>query len=152
MPSNAPDLNFGPSERYLPGKKLVEGDVLTINILSIEKDEVDTDFGSKLEFHINVLSSSTDVVSPGKYTWRTIAAAPRKVHEYWLGYYNSQDAGQLLKDFSHWVWELTVVENGVRMETLNSGSSQSEDTTKHGTPAPGNTTAGVGEPDEPPRD
>jgi len=103
MPSNAPDLNFGPSQRYLPGKKLLEGDVLTINILSIEKDEVDTDFGSKLEFNINVLSSSTDVVSPGKYTWRTIAAAPRKVHEYWLGYYNSQDAGQLLKDFSRWV-------------------------------------------------
>jgi len=133
MPSNAPDLNFGPSERYLPGKKLVEGDVLTINILSIEKDEVDTDFGSKLEFHINVLSSSTEVVNPGKYTWRTIAAAPRKVHEYWLGYYNSQDAGQLLKDFSHWVWKLTVVENGVSLKTLNSNSDQNEPGTKRGT-------------------
>jgi len=144
MSSETPKLNFGPSERYLPGKKLVEGDVLTINILSIEKDEVDTDFGSKLEFHINVLSSSTEAVSPGKYTWRTIAAAPRKVHEYWLGYYNSQDAGQLLKDFSHWVWELTVMENGVSLKTLNSDSNQSEDTTKHGTPAPGNTTAGAG--------
>jgi len=145
MPSNAPDLNFGPSERYLPGKKLLEGDVLTINILSIEKDEVDTDFGSKLEFNINVLSSSTEAVSPGKYTWRTVAAAPRKVHEYWLGYYNSQDAGQLLKDFSHWVWKLTVMENGVSLKTLNLDSSQSGDTTKHGTPAPGNTTAGAGE-------
>ena len=144
MPSNAPDLNFGPSQRYLPGKKLLEGDVLTINILSIEKDEVDTDFGSKLEFNINVLSSSTDVVSPGKYTWRTIAAAPRKVHEYWLSYYNSQDSGQLLKDFSHWVWKLTVVENGVSLKTLNSDSNQSESTTTHGTPAPGNTTAGDG--------
>jgi len=119
-------------------------DVLTINILSIEKDEVDTDFGSKLEFHINVLSSSTDAVLPGKYTWRTIAAAPRKVHEYWLGYYNSQDAGQLLKDFSHWVWKLTVVENGVSLKTLNSNSDQSESTTTHGTPAPGNTAAGDG--------
>jgi len=145
MSSETPKLNFGPSERYLPGKKLLEGDVLTINILSIEKDEVDTDFGSKLEFHINVLSSSTEAVSPGKYTWRTIAAAPRKVHEYWLGYYNSQDAGQLLKDFSHWVWKLTVVENGVSLKTLNADSDQSEDTTKHGTPAPGNTTAGDGE-------
>jgi len=145
MPSNPPDLTFGPSERYLPGKKLVEGDVLTINILSIEKDEVDTDFGSKLEFHINVLSSSTEAVSPGKYTWRTIAAAPRKVHEYWLSYYNSQDAGQLLKDFSHWVWKLTVVENGVSLKTLNSDSDPNEDTTKHGTPAPGNTIAGDGE-------
>ena len=144
MPSNAPDLNFGPSERYLPGKKLLEGDVLTINILSIEKDEVDTDFGSKLDFNINVLSSSTEAVSPGKYTWRTVAAAPRKVHEYWLSYYNSQDAGQLLKDFSHWVWKLTVMENGVSLKTLNSDSSQSENTTKNGTPAPGNTTAGDG--------
>jgi len=145
MPSNAPDLNFGPSERYLPGKKLLEGDVLKINILSIEKDEVDTDFGSKLEFNINVLSSSTEAVSPGKYTWRTVAAAPRKVHEYWLSYYNSQDAGQLLKDFSHWVWKLTVMENGVSLKTLNSDSNQSEDTTKHGTPAPGHGTAGDGE-------
>ena len=145
MPSDTPDLNFGPSERYLPGKKLVEGDVLTINILSIEKDEVDTDFGSKLEFHINVLSSSTEAVSLGKYTWRTVAAAPRRVHEYWLGYYNSQDAGQLLKDFSHWVWKLTVVENGVSLKTLNSDSDQSEDITKHGTPSPGNTVAGAGE-------
>ena len=145
MPSNPPDLDFGPSDRYLPGKKLVEGDVLTINILSIEKDEVDTDYGSKLEFNINVLSSSTDVVSPGKYTWRTIATAPRRVHKYWLAYYNSQDAGQLLKDFSHWVWKLTVVENGVSLKTLNADSDQSEDTTKHGTPTKGNTTAGDGE-------
>jgi len=144
MTSDIPDLNFGPSQRYLPGKKLLEGDVLTINILSIEKDEVDTDFGSKLEFNINVLSSSTDAVSPGKYTWRTIAAAPRKVHEYWLGFYNSQDAGQLLKDFSHWVWKLTVVENGVSLKTLNSSSDQSESITRHGTPAPGNTAAGAG--------
>ncbi|GAG68596.1 unnamed protein product, partial [marine sediment metagenome] len=85
MPSNAPDLNFGPSERYLPGKKLLEGDVLKINILDFESEEVDTDFGSKLEFHINVLSSSTDVVSPGKYTWRTVARAARKVHAYLSG-------------------------------------------------------------------
>jgi len=146
MPSNPPELNFGPSERYLPGKKLVEGDVLTINILSIEKDEVDTDFGSKLEFHINVLSSSTEAVSPGKYTWRTIAAAPRKVHEYWCRYGASgEDTGQLMKDFSHWVWKLTVVENGVSLKTLNANSDPSEDTTKHGTPAPGNTAAGAGE-------
>jgi len=135
MPSNAPDLNFGPSERYLPGKKLLEGDVLTLNILAIEKEEVDTDFGSKLEFHINILSSSTDVVSPGKYTWRTVAKAARNVHEYWLGRYNSQDSGLLLQDFSHWVWELTVMENGVRLKTLNSNSDQNEPDTKRGTHA-----------------
>jgi len=137
MPSNAPDLNFGPSERYLPGKKLVEGDVLKINILDFEPEEVDTDFGSKLQFHINVLSSSTDVVSPGKYTWRTVAAAARKVHAYL--------SGEVSEHAASWVWKLTVMENGVRMETLNSESDQSESTTKHGTPAPGNTTAGDGE-------
>ncbi len=137
MTSDIPDLNFGPSERYLPGKKLVEGDVLTINILSIEKDEVDTDFGSKLEFHINVLSSSSDAVSPGKYTWRTVAAAARKVHAYL--------SGEVSEHAATWVWQLTVVENGVSLKTLNSDSNQSEDTTKHGTPAPGNTTAGDGE-------
>jgi len=141
MTSDTPDLDFGPSDRYLPGKKLLEGDVLTINILSIENDEVDTDYGSKLEFHINVLSSSTDVVKPGKYTWRTIATAPRKVHKYWLTIARTD----LLKAFSRWVWRLTVVENGVRLKTLNSSSDQSAGTTKHGTPAPGNTAAGDGE-------
>jgi hypothetical protein len=137
MPSNAPDLNFGPSERYLPGKKLVEGDVLKINILDFESEEVDTDYGSKLEFHINVLSSSTDVVSPGKYTWRTVAAAARKVHAYL--------SGEVSEHAATWVWQLTVVENGVSLKTLNSVSDQNGDTTKHGTPAPGNTTAGDGE-------
>jgi len=146
MSSETPKLNFGPSERYLPGKKLLEGDVLTINILSIEKDEVDTDFGSKLEFHINVLSSSTDVVSPGKYTWRTIATAPRKVHEYWCRYGASgEDTGQLMKDFSHWVWKLTVVENGVSLKTLNSTSDQNGDTTTPGSHVPGHGAAGDGE-------
>jgi len=138
MPSNAPDLNFGPSERYLPGKKLVEGDVLKINILDFEIEEVDTDFGSKLQFHINVLSSSTDVVSPGVYTWRTVASAARKVHAYLTG------EGDVVGAPS-WVWKLTVMENGVRMETLNSDPVQSESTTTHGTPAPGNSTAGAGD-------
>jgi len=139
MPSNAPDLNFGPSERYLPGKKLVEGDVLKINILDFEPEEVDTDFGSKLEFHINVLSSSTDVVSPGKYTWRTVAAAARKAHA-WLKDTDAEKIG-----WPHWVWKLTVVENGVNLQTLNSGSDQNGDTTKHGTHTKGNTTPGAGE-------
>jgi len=137
MTSDIPDLDFGPSERYLPGKKLLEGDVLTLNILDFVEDEVDTEYGSKLEFYINVLSSSTDVVKPGKYTWRTVASAARKVH----AYYCKTDITQ----YDHWVWKLTVMENGVKMQTLNSVSDQSDDTTKHGTPAPGNTTAGAGE-------
>jgi len=138
MTSDIPDLNFGPSERYLPGKKLLEGDVLTFNILEVEENEVDTDYGSKLQFHLNVLSSSTDVVSSGKYTWRTVAKAARAVHAYFAD--GRDSAGSI-----HWVWKLTVMENGVSLKTLNSDSSQSEDTTKHGTPAPGNTTAGDGE-------
>ena len=139
MPSNAPDLNFGPSERYLPGKKLVEGDVLTLNILDFVEDEVDTEYGSKLEFYINVLSSSTDQVRPGKYIWRTVAAAARKVH----AYYCETNVTQ----YSHWVWKLTVMENGVSLKTLNSvlASKENEGTTRHGTPAPGNTIVGDGE-------
>ena len=143
MPSNAPDLNFGPSERYLPGKKLTEGDVLTFNILDIETEEVDTDFGSKLEFHLNVLSSSTDVVSPGKYTWRTVARAPRKVHAYYIE--NISATNDFRLNFMHWVWKLTVVENGVKMKTLNSGSDLSGGTTEHGIHVPGNIIAGDGE-------
>jgi len=115
MSSDTPELNFGPSERYLPGKKLLEGDVLTMNILEVEKDEVDTDFGSKLQFHLNVLSSSTDVVSPGKYTWRTVAKAARDVHAYFAD--SKDDAGSI-----NWVWELTVMENGVQLKTLNQES------------------------------
>ena len=137
MPSNAPDLNFGPSERYLPGKKLVEGDVLKINILDFEPEEVDTDFGSKLEFHINVLSSSTDVVSPGKYTWRTVAKAARKAHAYL--------SGEVSEDAASWVWEFTVMENGVNLKTLNSNSDQSEPVTKHGTHVPEHGAAGAGD-------
>ena len=138
MPSNAPDLTFGPSERYLPGKKLLEGDVLTMNILEVVKDEVDTAFGSKLQFHLNVLSSSTDVVSPGKYIWRTVAKAARDVHAYFVN--SKDDAGSI-----HWVWELTVMENGVSLKTLNSNSDQNEPDTKRGTPAAEHGAVGDGE-------
>jgi len=139
MPSNAPDLNFGPSERYLPGKKLLEGDVLTFNITDFEVDEVDTDFGSKLQFHLNVISSSTDVVSPGKYTWRTVAKAARAVH----AYYCKSTLGRSV--WSQWVWELTVMENGVSLKTLNSNSNQSASTTTPGSHVPGHGAAGDGE-------
>jgi len=136
MPSNAPDLNFGPSERFLPGNKLVEGDVIKMNIIDYEEEEVDTDYGSKFQFYINVLSSSTDVVSLGKYTWRTRARAPRKVHAYLKAGVSEQAAT--------WVWRLKVVEYGYSLKTLNTVSDQNEGTTKHGTPAPGNTIAGDG--------
>jgi len=87
---------------------------------------VDTDYGSKLQFHLNVLSSSTDVVSPGKYTWRTVAKAARDVHAYFAN--GKDDAGSI-----HWVWELTVMENGVGLKTLNSNSDQNEPDIKLGT-------------------
>ena len=139
MPSEPPQLNFGPSERFLPGNKLDEGDVIKMNILDFEKEEVDTDYGSKFQFYLNVLSSSTDVVSLGKYTWRTRARAPRKVHAYWIKQKTN------VSEFSHWVWELKVVEYGYSLKTLNSGSAQSDDTTKHGTPEPEHGVAGDGE-------
>jgi len=139
MPSNAPDLNFGPSQRYLPGKKLLEGDVLTYRVIEFSQDEVDTDFGSKLEFHLEVLSSSTDAVKPGHYTWRTVCRAAQDLHRYFTSERISP------KVYSTWVFELTVVENGVSLKTLNSDRDPNEGTTKHGTPAPGNTTAGDGE-------
>ena len=110
-----PELSFGPSERYLPGKKLVEGDVLTLNILDMEPEEVDTEYGSKLQFHILVLSSSSEAVKPGKYTWRTVATAARKVHKYLSGPIDTENA-------AHWVWKLTVVENGLQLKTLWEGS------------------------------
>ena len=125
MESKPKELTFGPSERYLPGKKLVEGDVLTLNILDVEAEEVDTEFGSKLEFHILVLSSSTEAVKPGKYTWRTVAQAARKVHEYWSNrniVAKTKDQVKLMEDFSHWVWKLTVVENGIQLKTSMAGS------------------------------
>ena len=139
MPSDTPKLNFGPSERFLPGNKLAEGDVIKMNILDFEKEEVDTEYGSKFQFYLNVLSSSTDVVSLGKYTWRTRARAPRKVHAYWIKQKTD------VSEFSHWVWRLKVVEYGYSLKTLNSGSEQNASTTTPGTPAPGNTTAGDGE-------
>jgi len=76
-------------------------------------------------------------VSPGKYTWRTVAAAARKVHAYL--------SGEVSEHAASWVWQLTVVENGVSLKTLNSDPDQSEDTIKHGTHTKGNTTAGDGE-------
>ena len=115
-----PDLSFGPSERYLPGKKLVVGDVLTFNILDMDTKEVDTDYGSKLQFYIRVLSSSSEAVKPGEYTWRTVASAARKAHEYYIK--NISATTDTREDFMHWVWKMTVVENGVQLKTLGSAS------------------------------
>ena len=109
-------LSFGPSERYLPGKKLQVGDVLTFNIIDVETDEVDTEYGSKLEFHINILSSSTEIVKLGMYTWRSVAAAPRSIHKYYLENINALN--NFREDFITWVWQLTVVEHGFQIDEI----------------------------------
>ena len=109
-------LSFGPSERYLPGKKLQVGDVLTFNITDIETEEVDTEYGSKLEFHINILSSSTEIVKLGDYTWRTVAAAPRAIHKYYLE--NISATNDFRESFMSWVWKLTVVEHGFQLDEV----------------------------------
>ena len=73
-------LSFGPSERYLP--TLQEGDELTFELNSSGKD-VDTEWGSKIQFSITVLTvkSSLDI-KPGKYLWNTSCGAARELYKY----------------------------------------------------------------------
>ena len=73
-------LTFGPSERYLPA--LQEGDALTFELTSSGKD-VDTEWGSKIQFSITVLTvkSSLDI-KPGQYIWNTSCGAARELFNY----------------------------------------------------------------------
>ena len=73
-------LSFGPSERYLPA--LQEGDALTFELNSSGKD-VDTEWGSKIQFSITVLTvkSSLDI-KPGKYIWNTSCSAAKELYKY----------------------------------------------------------------------
>ena len=105
-------LSFGPSERYLPGKKLEVGDVLTMNILDFERNQIDTEYGSKFQFLINVLSSSTPVATPGKQIWRTVCNAAELLNNYLV---KDEVAAE---DYSTWVFRLTVVENGFRLDEI----------------------------------
>ena len=105
-------LSFGPSERYLPGKKLKVGDVLTLNIVDYVPEQVDTEWGSKWQLHINLLSSSTDVVEPGKMIWRTVANAPVRVIQYLK---ENKVPGE---DYEKWVFRITVVEHGIIMDEI----------------------------------
>ena len=105
-------LSFGPSERYLPGKKLEVGDVLTMNIVDYEPEQVDTEWGSKWELHINLLSSSTDVATPGKQIWRTVARAPESLIKYLVA---NDVPGE---DYEKWIFRLTIEETGSRLEEI----------------------------------
>jgi len=73
-------LIFGPSERYLPA--LQEGDELTFELNSNGKD-VDTEWGSKIQFSITVLTvkSSLDI-KPGQYLWNTSCKAAQDLYKY----------------------------------------------------------------------
>jgi len=105
-------LSFGPSERYLPSKKLNVGDVLTFNILEFDREQVDTEYGSKYQFRILIITSSTPVVEPGHGTWRTVCNAAKLLHAYLI------EDDVPMADYSTWVFRLTVVENGFRLDEV----------------------------------
>ncbi len=120
MGETRPKFSFGPSERYLPGKKLEVGDVLTMNILDCptewdlapEEAQIDTEYGSKWEFSIIVLSSSTSAIGVGPYTWRTVCrqakALIQSVYKYEVD----------TKAMATWIFRLTVKDNGYDLEEI----------------------------------
>jgi hypothetical protein len=79
MPSKSEDWNFGPSKPYLRAKNLSVGDSLTFRLISIEEEDVDTDFGPKVQMTFNVLTSSTPQITPGEYVWNTVCSAARQL-------------------------------------------------------------------------
>ena len=115
-----PQFRFGPSKRYLPGKKLKVGDVLTMNILDVpgdwkeepEESQIDTDYGSKWEFPLIILSSSTSDVKVGMVTWRTVCHQAKEL----VLAVRKWDI-DLVKHGS-WVYRLTVTETGYDLEEV----------------------------------
>ena len=79
MPSKSEDWNFGPSKPYLRAKNLSVGDSLTFRLISIEEEDVDTDFGPKVQMTFHVLTSSTPQITPGEYVWNTVCSAARQL-------------------------------------------------------------------------
>jgi len=108
-------LSFGPSERYLATKHLELGDTLEFNIVDYELEEVDTDFGSKLQFHLNVLKSSSNDIKPGKCKWNTICNAARELHTYLI---TEKVPAEGKFGYACWVMQLTVVDNGFKLEVI----------------------------------
>ena len=72
-------LTFGPSARFLPA--LAEGDTLKFEFSETGGIVVDTEYGSKFEFTIHVLSSSSEL-KPGTYVWRTTCKAAEDFLKY----------------------------------------------------------------------
>jgi len=115
-----PQFRFGPSKRYLPGKKLKVGDVLTMNILDVpvnwkeepEESQIDTDYGSKWEFPLIILSSSTSDVKIGMVTWRTVCNQAKEL-VLAIRKWNID-----LAKHGSWVYRLTVKETGYDLEEV----------------------------------
>ena len=84
MPSKSNDWNFGPSKPYLRGKKLAVGDSLTFRLISIEKEDVDTDYGPKHQMVFDVLTSTTPLITPGEYVWNTVCSAARQLRALYI--------------------------------------------------------------------
>jgi len=102
-------LNFGPSERYLPALK--EGEALTFKLLDIGVD-VDTEFGQKLQFSLevlNVLTTPTSSLKAGKYIWNTTCRAAKDLHEYFID--NNMEE-------CNWTFTLKAEEYGYRINEI----------------------------------
>lgn len=101
-------LNFGPSERYLPG--LTVGEALTFKFLDIGVD-VDTDYGQKLQFHIEAInflgSPSSSLHKGGEFTWNTVCKSAHRMHEYFID--NDMDS-------CDWTFILIAEEFGYRIK------------------------------------
>jgi len=108
-------LSFGPSKRYLATNKLVVGDTLEFNIMDFQRAEIDTEYGSKLSFDINILTSSSSEIKPGPATWNTICNAARELHAYFI-----EEDVMLVGDkgINRWVIQLKVEENGFRLDVI----------------------------------
>jgi len=103
-------LDFGPSERYLPALK--EGEALTFKLLDIGVD-VDTEFGQKLQFSLEVINflgdPSSSLHKGGKFLWNTVCKAAHDLHEYFI------DQGMETCD---WTFILKAEEYGYRISEV----------------------------------
>jgi len=106
MPSASEDWNFGPSKPYLHSTKLIVGDVLTFNMVSIEKEDVDTKYGPKVEMVLSIITSTTTEIPPKEYIWNTECGAARELRNLYNTY------GKLTTV----QWELIMEEDGIRIK------------------------------------
>jgi len=93
-----PQFRFGPSKRYLPGKKLVAGDVLTMNILNVPVNWEE--------------EPEESVVGVGMVTWRTVCNQAKEL----VLAVRKWDID--LVKHATWVYKLTVTETGYDLEEI----------------------------------